>query len=92
MGSSDLRVRRTVPLLLVATTLVLLWAGLKFAGPYFLSHPPGPQNPSFFWYLIYESFPILFFLTLFLLLFCAWRLWTRGRIELRSGSRSRGRH
>jgi TRAP-type C4-dicarboxylate transport system permease small subunit len=88
MHPSDLTVRRTIPLLLVATALLLLWVGLTVAGPFFLSHPPGEQNPSFWWYLIYESFPIVFFLTLFALLFCAWRLWTRGRIELRSTRRS----
>ena len=81
MGPEKLLVRRALPLLLMALTAFLLWLGLIVVGPYMISHPPGPNNPSFWWYLLHQMFPILLFLTCFILLIGAWRLWTRGRID-----------
>jgi uncharacterized RDD family membrane protein YckC len=90
MGHEALFVRRTLPLLLVALSIFLLLVGFTMVGPFMVAHPPGPTNPGLGWYMLYESFPVLLFLAVILLLFCARSLWTRGRVDLRA-ARQRSR-
>jgi hypothetical protein len=70
-----LNVRRAVPLLLVAIAGFVAWLGLAVVTPYAIAHQPGSQNPTFGWYVLYHSLPLLFLLAMGLLLGAAWTLW-----------------
>jgi uncharacterized RDD family membrane protein YckC len=75
--------RRALPLVLAIASLFLLWFGLFIAGPWFLHNPPGPNNQSFGWYLLFEMFPLTLLTAVFLLLLAAYKL---RRHEARHGA------
>ncbi len=83
--------RRSLAVSLALLSILLLWFGLFIAGPWFLRNPPGPNNPSFAWYMLFKSFPLALFLAAFLLLVAAYKLWRRGKSHSAdSASPSRG--
>ena len=71
--------RSEIPLALAALAVALLWFGLFVAGPWFLRHPPGPNNPSFAWYVIFQVFPLALFTVVGILLWIARTAWRRTR-------------
>ena len=71
--------RGAFPLALAALAVVVLWFGLFVAGPRFLRNPPGPNNPSFAWYVAYHLFPLILLGTVALLIARAWTILRRGR-------------
>jgi len=71
--------RGAFPLAPAALAVVLLWLGLSLAAPWFLRNPPGPNNPSFAWYVAYHLFPLILVGTVAFLIACAWAMWRRGR-------------
>jgi hypothetical protein len=85
MSRSDILVRRAAPVLLVAVAGLFGWVAIAIVTPYAITHPPGPQNPSFSWYMLYHSFPPLFLLALLLTLGPAWTLWRRGNLDFGFG-------
>jgi hypothetical protein len=70
-----------VPLMLTVASGLLLWVAFTVIGPYALQHSPGPQNPSFVWYMVYKAIPPVIFLTVFVLMFSAWSFWKHGRVQ-----------
>ena len=79
--------RRALALLLALVSFLLLWFGLFIGGPWFLQNPPGPNNQSFGWYLLFEMFPLTLLIAVFLLLVAAYKLWRR---ESRNGGNRGG--
>jgi hypothetical protein len=69
--------RRGLPPIIVISSALLLLFGLFIAGPWFLRNPPGPNNPSFAWYLLFKSFPLILFTAVWGLLVAAYKLWRR---------------
>jgi hypothetical protein len=58
-ASARTRLLRLAPSVIpVILSALLLWFGFFVAGPWFLRNPPGPNNPSFAWYLLFHSFPV----------------------------------
>jgi hypothetical protein len=82
MNPSAFVVRRIAPLLLIAGAAALVWLAFTFVAPYAIEHPTGAQNPSFIWYLLYRSLPLLVLLAVATLLFAAWILWKGGRVDV----------
>jgi len=37
----------------------VVWFFFAIVTPYMLSHRPGTSNPSFFWYVTYQTAPVL---------------------------------
>jgi membrane protein DedA with SNARE-associated domain len=68
---------RALPLMLVLFAGLVLWFAFAILTPYAISHQPGPENPSFGWYLLYHGLPLYIVVILGLLLAAAWRLWRR---------------
>jgi putative flippase GtrA len=75
MGRSDFPVKRASPLALVAAAGLLVWLAFAVVTPYVYRHQPGPRNPSFGWYMLYQSLPLLILAAVFVLVFFALRLW-----------------
>ncbi len=70
-------ISRAVSLLLVVVAGLLVWFTFAIIMPFAISHRPGPQNPSFVWYLIYQGLPLLLLVALILILLLAWTFWRR---------------
>jgi len=49
--------RRAVGVVLVLAAIAVACFDFAVATPYFLSHAPGPQNPSFGWYMLFKLVP-----------------------------------
>jgi uncharacterized membrane protein len=69
--------RRVAPALLIAVAVIAVWLSFAFVTPYMLSHQPGPQNPTFWWYMLYGMFPPTIIVVVILFLLSAWILWRR---------------
>lgn len=72
-------------LVLLAAAGALVWSALSVISPYVISHPPGPQNPSLSWYLLYHLLPPVIVIALIVMLRSAWTLWRQGKIDLLLG-------
>ncbi len=88
MSRSDVVLKRLASITLGAVAGLVLWLGFTVLGPYALRHPPGPQNPSLLWYMVYHLIPPFVLLTALMLGLAAWRLWRRGvRLASATGKR-----
>lgn len=75
--NSDLLVKRLIPIILIAGAAILVWLAAAVVTPYMLSHRPGPQNPSFAWFLFYQSLPVVLIAVVLLSLVGAFVLWRK---------------
>jgi hypothetical protein len=78
MSRSEVVLKRMASITLGAFAGLVLWLGFAVLGPYALEHPPGPQNPSLLWYVVYPIIPPFILLTALMLGLAAWRLWRHG--------------
>jgi hypothetical protein len=77
--------RRLSAVILGILSALLLWFGLFIAGPWFLRNPPGPNNSSLGWYLLFQMFPLTLLTAVVLLLVAAYKIW-RHAIRRDAGS------
>ncbi len=75
MSRSELMWRRATSLAVAAATLGFVWLAFAVITLYVLAHQPGPNNPSFGWFVLYRVTPLLLMGVVFVLMWSAWRLW-----------------
>jgi hypothetical protein len=69
--------RTAVAVLLITTAIIVVWVGLAFVAPYAISHPPGPKNPTFLWYVTYHVLPVAMAGGVVVILVAAYLVWKK---------------